>query len=89
MTTPYKHYPTLPVLDASPNEEEVEHRAQLVKRYNCVMGKPGKITRTIQKQFLTGFMHKDEVESLRSMYKCVISAMESAIRRQRSRSAQL
>ena len=83
MTTPHKYFPTLPIPGESPDAEEVENRAQLVKRYNCLVGKPGKITRTIQKQFVTGFMSKDEVESLRSLYKCVIAVMESAIRRQR------
>ena len=37
---------TLPDVDAAAN------RVQLVKRYNCLVGKPGNITRTIQKQFL-------------------------------------
>ena len=72
-----------------PNEDEVENRAQLVKRYNCLVGKPGKITSTIQKQFLMGFMNNGEVEALRSLYQCVITAMESAIRLQTTDSAQL
>ena len=88
MTTPHKLYQTLPMSAASPDEDEVENRARLVKRYNCLVGKPGKITSTIQKQFLMGFMNKHEVESLRSVYECVIAAMESAIRLLSTDSAQ-
>lgn len=76
------------MLAASPNKDEVDKRARLVKRYNCLVGKPGKITCTIQKQFLMGFMNKHEVESLRSVYECVIAAMESAIRLHSTDSAQ-
>lgn len=88
MTTSDKHYQTLPISATPPNGDEVENRARLVKRYNCLVGTPGKITCTIQKQFLMGFMSKDEVDALRSVYKCVISAMESAIRLQGTDSAQ-
>ena len=71
-----------PFVAALPNAEEAAARVQLVKRYNCLVGKPGKITKTIQKQFLMGFMSKDDTESLRGLYRCVSVAMESAIRLQ-------
>jgi hypothetical protein len=80
MSTPYQYCPTHPVAAASQSANEVADRARLVKRYNCLLGKPGKITSTIQKQFLMGFMSNDEVEALRSVYDCVIKVMESAIR---------
>lgn len=72
-------YQMLPNAGALPDVEEAANRVQLVKRYNCLVGKPGNITRTIQKQFLMGFMSKDEIESLRKVYLCVINAMETAI----------
>ena len=77
---PLKH-PAMPphaALNIGPEEAAV--RVQLVNRYNCLVGKPGKITKTIQKQFLMGFMGKDDTESLRGLYRCVSAAMESAIR---------
>ena len=80
MTTPREHHKTLPVTAALQSAEEAAGRDQLVQRYNCLVGKPGKITRTIQKQFLMGFMSQNDVESLRGLYTCVIAAMESAIR---------
>ena len=39
----------------------------LVGRYNGLVGKPKKITRTIQQQFVMGFMSKDGIASLRAM----------------------
>jgi len=79
MTTPLEHHKTLPVAGALQSAEEAAGRDRLVQRYNCLVGKPGKITRTIQKQFLMGFMSQNDVESLRGLYTCVIAAMECAI----------
>jgi hypothetical protein len=79
MTTPLEHHKTLPVQVALQSAEEAAGRDRLVQRYNCLVGKPGKITRTIQKQFLMGFMSQNDVESLRGLYTCVIAAMEAAI----------
>ena len=79
MTTPLEHHKTLPVAGALQSAEEAAGRDRLVQRYNCLVGKPGKITRTIQKQFLMGFMSQNDVESLRALYTCVIAAMGSAI----------
>lgn len=80
MTTPLEHPATLPAMAALDDPDEAARRVRLVSRYNCLLGKPGKITRTIQKQFLMGFMSRNDVESLRGLYTCVIAAMESVIR---------
>lgn len=82
MTMPLDQCRPLPVVAVLPNAEEAAARVQLVNRYNCLVGKPGKITKTIQKQFLMGFMSQDDAESLRGLYRCVSAAMESAIRLQ-------
>ncbi|MBD8533415.1 MULTISPECIES: hypothetical protein [unclassified Massilia] len=58
--------------------EESAHRTALVACYNRCVGAPKKITRTIQKQFVMGFMSEDEIASLRAMYLCVIAAAEAA-----------
>jgi hypothetical protein len=79
MSAPDQYYPPHLLAAASQPANDIAERIQLVKRYNCLVGKPGKITSTIQKQFLTGFMSNDDVEALRSVYDCVIQAMESAI----------
>jgi hypothetical protein len=80
MTMSLNHHKTLPVVAALQSAEEAAGRVRLVQRYNCLVGKPGKITRTIQKQFLMGYMSQNDVQSLRGLYTCVIAAMESAIR---------
>jgi hypothetical protein len=74
-------FPTMPprvalITDA----DEAARRAWLVERYNSLAGKPKKITKTIQKQFLMGFMGQDETEALRGFYNCWIAAMESVLR---------
>jgi hypothetical protein len=73
----------LPTLAALKDAQEALGRVELVGRYNHLVGAPKKITRTIQKQFLMGFMSKDDTESLRGLYKCVIAAVETANRIQR------
>jgi len=71
-------YPTTPPPAAlSTDNEDAADRTALVERYNGCVGQPKKITRTIQKQFVMGFMSKDEIASLRSMYLCVIAAVEA------------
>ena len=57
---------------------EAAHRTALVECYNRCVGAPKKITRTIQKQFVMGFMSEDEIASLRAMYLCVITAVQAA-----------
>ena len=74
-------FPTVPprvalITDA----DEAARRARLVERYNSLAGKPKKITKTIQKQFLMGFMSHDDTEALRGFYNCVIAAIESVLR---------
>lgn len=80
---PFETPATLPTIAVLHDAQEAADRAELVNRYNQLVGAPKKITRTIQKQFLMGFMSKDDTESLRGLYKCVIAAVESAIRLQR------
>ena len=72
----------LPSLAALPDAQEAVGRAELVNRYNHLVGPPKKITRTIQKQFLMGFMSVPDTESLRALYTCMIAVAESARRRQ-------
>lgn len=57
---------------------EAASRSALVACYNRRVGAPKKITRTVQKQFVMGFMSEDEIASLRAMYLCVIAAAEAA-----------
>ena len=66
--------PPVPVLA---DGDETADRIALVERYNHLVGKPQKITRTIQKQFVMGFMSKDEIASLRAMYLCMIAVAEA------------
>lgn len=87
MTMPLHHPATLPVIAALQDAQEAAGRVELVARYNALAGKPKKIIRTVQKQFLMGFMSKDDTESLRGLYRCLIAAMESANRLQRPDSA--
>ncbi len=85
---PLEHPSTPSRVALTSDAEEAACRNRLVQRYNCLVGKPKKITRTIQKQFLMGFMSKDDIASLCALYKCVIAAMESAIRLHRVDSEQ-
>jgi len=72
-------HPTMPpCLALTSDADEVARRTRLVERYNCLVGEPKKITRTIQKQFVMGFMSQLEIESLRGLYQCVITAVETA-----------
>ena len=77
---PFETPATLPTIAVLHDAQEAADRVQLVNRYNQLVGAPKKITRTIQKQFLMGFMSTDDTESLRGLYKCVIAASESALR---------
>lgn len=77
---PFETPATLPNIAVLHDAQEAADRVELVNRYNQLVGAPKKITRTIQKQFLMGFMSKDDTESLRGLYKCVIAAVEAAIR---------
>lgn len=77
---PHEQPAMLPSLAALPDAQEAVGRAELVNRYNHLVGPPKKITRTIQKQFLMGFMSVHDTESLRALYKCMIAAAESALR---------
>jgi len=71
-------YPTkLPPVAVLADDDEIARRTVLVERYNGLVGQPKKITRTIQKQFVMGFMSKDEIVSLRAMYLCMIAAAEA------------
>jgi hypothetical protein len=76
---PLEHPAMPPNVALIRDADEAARRARLVGRYNCLVGNPKKITRTIQKQFLMGFMSQNDVESLRGLYTCVIAAMEAAI----------
>jgi len=77
-----KHPAMPPPVALNSDADEAARRTLLVERYNRLVGQPKKITRTIQKQFLMGFMSPHEIESLRGMYQCVIAAMEAALRLQ-------
>ncbi|KQQ88947.1 hypothetical protein [Massilia sp. Leaf139] len=78
MSDKYFEMPPIPPAFAPAAPQDAMRRARLVERYNDLVGKPGKIRRTIQKQFLIGFMSDDELASLHGLYRCVIDAIESA-----------
>ena len=59
------------------DDDEAAERTALVAQYNQRVGKPKKITRTIQKQFVMGFMSQDEIASLHAMYLCMIAAADA------------